>query len=187
MSGQTHPIAAGLEKCRSYLLLLARLNLEDGPRGRIESSDVVQQTLLEAHEQRDKLPQNADELCAWLRTGLANNIRDQQKHLRRQKRDIRREQSLEAALAASSQRLAEQAATLQPSPSQQAMRAEDLVQLASALWHLAETQREAIVLHHLQGWTISQTAQRLDKTDAAIAGLLHRGLRQLRALLGSKV
>ncbi len=184
MSGQpNNPIAAGLEGCRSYLMLLARMNLEDGPKGKIEPSDVVQQTLLEAHAQRDKLPQNADELCAWLRTALANNIRDQRRHLRRQKRDVACERSLDAVLAASSQRLAERAATLNSTPSQQAMRAEEMVRLAGALWRLPEAQREAVILHHLQGWTISQTAQRLSKTDPAIAGLLHRGLRQLRMLL----
>jgi RNA polymerase sigma-70 factor, ECF subfamily len=177
---------AEVDRYRSYLLLLARMNLNGEPQRKIEPSDVVQQTLLEAHAARERLPADEEELCAWLRTALANNIRDQRKHLRRQKRDPAREKSLEAALAESSQRLADQAATLQPSPSQQAMRAENLLRLAAALWKLPEAQRDTIILHHLQGWTISQTAERLGKTDAAIAGLLHRGLRELREILGSR-
>jgi RNA polymerase sigma-70 factor (ECF subfamily) len=159
------------------------MSLDRATKAKVEASDVVQQTLMEAYAQRERLPDGADELCAWLRTALANNIRDQRKHLRRQKRDAARERSLDAALTASSQKLAGQMTTLRPSPSQAVMRAEEMVRLAAALWQLSEGQREAIVLHHLQGWTISQTAEKLGKSDAATAGLLHRGLRQLREIL----
>jgi RNA polymerase sigma-70 factor (ECF subfamily) len=163
------------------------MNLEDGPRGRLEPSDVVQQTLLEAYAQRDKLPHKPDELCAWLRTALANNIHDQRRHLRRHKRDIRRELSLAVVLANSSERLGKHGAAVNSSPSGLAMRAEDLLQLATALWQLPEAQRDAIVFHHLQGLTISRTAQSLGKTEAAIAGLLHRGLRALRGQLSPEM
>jgi RNA polymerase sigma factor (sigma-70 family) len=71
----------------------------------------------------------------------------------------------------------------QSSPSQQAVRNEELVRLADALLQLPEAQREAIVLHHLQGCPLSETARVLGKTDAAVAGLLHWGLKQLRACM----
>ena len=48
---------------------------------------------------------------------------------------------------------------------------------------LPSAQREAIVLHHLQGCSLAQTARSLDKTDTAVAGLLHRGLKKLRELM----
>lgn len=172
-----------LEQYRSYLLLLARMHLEGGLQGKVAPSDVVQLTLLEAHALAAKLPRGEGELAAWLRMALANNIRDARKHLRRKRRDMARERSLDAQLHASSVQLGEKLAALQSSPSRQAMRQEDLVRLASAIWSLPESQREVIVLHHLQGWKLSETAQRLEKTDAAIAGLLHRGLRKLRELL----
>jgi RNA polymerase sigma-70 factor (ECF subfamily) len=161
------------------------MNLERVIPSKIEASDVVQQTLLEAHGARDRLPTNEDELCTWLRVALANNIRDERRRLRRQKRDAAREQSLEIALNNSNDRLAEQAATLQPSPSQQAIHAEQVLRLANAVWQLPDAQRDAVMLHHLQGWTISQSAQSLGKSEAAVAGLLHRGLRQLRTVLTS--
>lgn len=69
------------------------------------------------------------------------------------------------------------------SPSQQAVRNEDLRRLAEALTQLPEAQREAIVLHHLQDRSLSETARSLGKTDAAVAGLLHRGLKRLRELM----
>jgi RNA polymerase sigma-70 factor, ECF subfamily len=178
----TMPQNPQLEQYRSYLLLLARMHLA-GPQARVEPSDVVQQTLMEAHAQVAKLPRVQEELAAWLRVALANNIRDARKHLRRKRRDVTRERSLEAQLHASSQQLDGKLAALDTSPSRRAMRHEDLLRLADALCKLPAAQRDAVMLHHLQGWTLSEMAKRMDKTDAAVAGLLHRGLRKLRELL----
>ena len=172
-----------LEQYRSYLLVLARMQLDPGPRNRIETSDVVQQTLLEAHVNRDQFSGDETQLAGWLRKALANNIRDAIRRIRRQKRDVRRERSLEQAIDESSARLAGCLRADQTSPSQQAVRQEDLLRLADALMELSDGQRDAVMLHHLQGWTIGEVAEHLNKTDAAVAGLLHRGLRQLRKLM----
>jgi RNA polymerase sigma-70 factor (ECF subfamily) len=161
------------------------MHLEKLERRKVEPSDVVQQTLIEAHSQIDKLPATHAALAAWLRTALANNIRDARKYLRRQRRDIARERQLPAQLSRSSQQLGAALAALHLSPSQKAIRQEELLKLADAIWSLPELQREAIVLHHLQGCTLSETASRLNKSDAAVAGLLHRGLRKLRERLSA--
>lgn len=177
-----------LDAFRSYLLLLARLQLDGGPRNRIDASDIVQQTLLEAHVKLDQFHGGDSALAAWLRQALINNLRDAWRALRKGKRDIRREQSLEDAVEHSSARLQGMlAAPSAPggSPSQQAVRNEDILRLADALTQLPEAQREAIVMHHLQGCSLTRTAQNLDRTDAAVAGLLHRGLKKLRALMNA--
>jgi RNA polymerase sigma-70 factor (ECF subfamily) len=176
-----------LDRYRSYLLLLARMQLDIRPRQKVDPSDVVQQTLLEAHAKRGQFEGNDAGLAAWLRTALANNIRDSLRKLRRQKRDVSRERSLEAAVEQSSQRLGEWLAADCSSPSMKAIRNEDLLRLADALMQLAEDQREAVALHHLQGWKIGEVAEHLDRTEAAVAGLLHRGLRKLRELMEVKV
>ena len=124
-------------------------------------------------------------LAAWLRQALVNNLRDAWRALRKGKRDIRRELALDEAVAHSSARLEGMLAAPDSSPSQRAVRNEDLLRLADALIQLPEAQREAIVLHHLQGCTLSETARGLGKTDAAVAGLLHRGLRKLREIMTS--
>ncbi len=173
-----------LERYRSYLLLLARMQLDARPQRRLDPSDIVQQTLLEAHAQRPAFAGDERGLGAWLRRALVNNLRDALRALRRGKRDVAREQSLEAAVDESSARLANWLAADHTSPSGKAARNEDLLRLADALDELPEPQREAIVLHHLQGWTLADVAQRLERTDAAVAGLLHRGLKRLRELLG---
>jgi RNA polymerase sigma-70 factor (ECF subfamily) len=159
------------------------MQLNVRPRQQVDPSDLVQQTLLEAHAKRDQFEGDDAGLAAWLRTALANNIRDSLRKLRREKRDVSRERSLESAVEQSSQRLQEWLAADGSSPSMKAIRNEDLLRLADALMQLAQDQREAIVLHHLQGWKIGEVADQLDRTEAAVAGLLHRGLRRLRELM----
>jgi RNA polymerase sigma-70 factor (ECF subfamily) len=183
MEPQDAPRNRPLEEFRSYLLLLARLQLEGGPRNRIDASDVVQQTLLEAHAKADQFHGDDSALTAWLRQALANNLRDAWRALHKGKRDIRREQTVAQAVERSSARLEGMLAAPQSSPSQRAVRNEDLLRLADALRRLPEPQREAIVLHHLQGCSLVKTAQCLGKTDAAVAGLLHRGLKKLRKIM----
>ena len=173
----------GLERFRSYLLLLAGMQLEARPRSKIEPSDVVQQTLLEAHARLEQFEGDDSALAAWLRQALTNNLRDAWRALRREKRDIRREQALAEQVAESSARLEGMLAAAQSSPSQQAARNEDLLRLADGLARLPEPQRQAIVLHHLQGFSLAETALNMKRTDAAVAGLLHRGLKALRKLM----
>jgi RNA polymerase sigma-70 factor (ECF subfamily) len=103
--------------------------------------------------------------------------------LGRQKRDVGREQALEAALASSSSRLDGWLAAEQSSPSQQAVRHEDALRLAEALEQLPEAQREALVLQHWQGWSLADIGRHLGRSPEAVAGLLKRGLKQLRGIL----
>jgi RNA polymerase sigma-70 factor (ECF subfamily) len=63
------------------------------------------------------------------------------------------------------------------------VRNEMLARLADALLSLGDAQREAIITYHLKGATLKETAERLGKSDTAVAGLLHRGLQRLKALM----
>lgn len=171
------------DRYRSYLLFLARLQLDSRAQNKLDPSDVVQQTLLEAHERQDQFHGSDEALAAWLRRALANNLRDALRAFRRGKRDIAREQSLEAAIERSSGRMAGILAADQSSPSRVVSRHEELLRMADALLLLPDAQREAVVLHHLQGWPISEVAGQMRRTEPAVAGLLHRGLKQLRRLM----
>ena len=90
---------------------------------------------------------------------------------------------LEAEVDGSFSRAEVSLAAVQTSPSQQVSREEELVAMADALAQLPEAQREAVILHHLQGATLVEVATQLQRTEAAVAGLLHRGMKQLRELL----
>jgi RNA polymerase sigma-70 factor (ECF subfamily) len=110
----------GLERFRSYLLLLARARLDPLVRAKVGASDVVQQTLLEAHRDRDRFRgRTVGEQAAWLRQILARNLANVVRDRRRDKRDVAREQGLQAAVDESAARLEGWLAAEQLSPSQQ--------------------------------------------------------------------
>ncbi|HLJ95953.1 MAG TPA: RNA polymerase sigma factor [Gemmataceae bacterium] len=179
----TNP-SGGLERFREYLGLLAKLQVAPRLRSKVDLSGVVQQTLLEAYQARSRFPQRSDRhKAAWLRRILANNLRDEIRKLETAAREVRRERSLEAALEASSSRLEVWLAADQSSPSQKAMRQEQLLLLADALTQLPSDQRQAVELHHLQGCPLAEVAQHMDRSKGAVAALLFRGLKKLRAVL----
>jgi RNA polymerase sigma-70 factor (ECF subfamily) len=174
----------GLERFRSYLLLLARVRLDPMVRAKVGASDVVQQTLLEAHRDLAQFRgRTVGEQAAWLRQILARNLANVVRDLRRDKRDLAREQPMQAALNESASRLEAWLAAEQSSPSQQVERQERAVRLAEALATLPENQREAVVLRHWQGCSLVEIGEHLGCTTAAVTGLLHRGLRNLRQQL----
>ena len=177
---------AGLERFRAYLVLLARLEISPRLRDQVDLSGVVQQTLLEAHQGLIDYPggpKTEAEMTAWLRSILSHNLADVLRKLTARKRDIRREWSLEKALDQSSSRLEQWLTVDQSSPSQRVMRQEEILRMAATLATLPEGQRRAIELHHLQGWPLAEIAAELGTTKAAVAGLLHRGLKNLRMQL----
>jgi RNA polymerase sigma-70 factor (ECF subfamily) len=173
-----------LERFRAYLRLLARMQLDPRLQAKLDPSDLVQQTLLEALQMLDRFQERSDaELAAWLRQILARNLTNAARDLGRAKRDVARECSLEAALEQSSARLEAWLVAEQSSPSQQAQRKEQVLRLAEALTSLPEAQREALTRRYLQSWSLDAIGRQLNRSPAAVAGLIKRGLKQLRLLL----
>jgi RNA polymerase sigma-70 factor (ECF subfamily) len=177
---------AVLERFRGYLHMLARLHLDPRLRGKLDASDIVQQSLLQAYEGLEAFHGSSDlQLAAWLRQILARVLSNALRDFRRGKRDVRLERSLEQALDASSARLEKWLAAQESSPRQQAERLEDALRLTEALGKLPDAQREALILQHWQGWSLAEIGAHLGRTPGAVGGLIKRGLKQLRVLLTS--
>jgi len=112
----------GFEKYREYLRFLARVGLDPRLRARLDPSDIVQDTFLEAYQARRGYEERTAEAeAAWLRRILAHNLANAHRDHHREKRDVDRERSIEAALDRSSIRLGGWLAASDPSPSRQAM------------------------------------------------------------------
>jgi RNA polymerase sigma-70 factor (ECF subfamily) len=170
-----------LESYRSYLRLLAGLHLGPRLRRKIDPSDLVQLTLLKAHEAAGRCPVAGEAaLAAWLRQILARTMADEARRYSRGKRDAELERSLVAGLDESSVGLEPWLADHHSAPSQQAIRHEQLLALAEALDALPDDQRQAVELHHLCGCSVAEVGARLGRSHASVAGLLRRGIKALR-------
>ena len=100
-----------------------------------------------------------------------------------QARDPGRERSLEGELERSSSRLESLLVADQTSPSERAVRGEELLRLAHAIARLPEDQRRVVELHYLRGLAVADVAEEIGRTRPAAVGLLFRGLKRLRELL----
>jgi RNA polymerase sigma-70 factor (ECF subfamily) len=181
---KTQPEERSLERYGDYLRLLARLQLSPRLQAKLDASDVVQQTLLQAHESRTQFRgQTEAEWLAWLRAILANALAGAMRRFSTEARDLGRECSLEAQLDLSSSRLEGLLAADQSSPSERAGRGEELLRLAQAMAQLPPDQRRVVELHYLKALPVAEVAELLDRTRPAVVGLLFRGLKRLRNLL----
>lgn len=175
-----------IERFREYLAAMARLQVAARPwlAAKLDASDLVQQTLLKAYAARKQFcGQSPAEMAAWLRQILTRTLANELRALGQAKRNVGAERSLEADLDASSCRFDAWLAADQTSPSEHVRWRERAGAIAAAVDALPDDQREVVLLKHCQGLTLADIATQLDRTPAAIAGLLRRGLARLRTQL----
>jgi len=186
MADPLDALEGSLKEYRDYLRLLVHAQIGPSLRGKLDASDLVQQTLLKAYERRDQFRgQTEAELASWLRRILARNLADAVRQFHSGTRNARLERSLEAALDGSSSRLQAWLAADHSSPIQAAQRNEHLVRLAAAVTALPEEQRRAVELHHLQALPLAEVSRRMRRSKRSVAGLLFRAFRGIRAALGN--
>jgi RNA polymerase sigma-70 factor (ECF subfamily) len=179
-----HP-GLDLERYRPLLRVQARqLRLTPHFARRFDSSDLVQLTLLQAHQCRGEFRGSTEpELLKWLHEILLHVAADQVRRATAKKRDLGLEQSLAAAINDSSLRLEQFLADRGEAPDARAEREELLLRVAGAIDQLPEDQRDAVVLRDLMGLSVAEVAARMGRTQKAAAGLLLRGRARLRELL----
>lgn len=181
MSGETEAVNQTLEEFRAYLETLTFIQINPRLRGKFGLSDVVQNTLLEAWKDLERIEAlDAAGRKRWLRRMLMNNLLEEIERWRTGRRDVRLEQPLQAAADESSCRLQSWLAAEDSSPSERLAREEDGLRLLEALSKLDARQREALILQKYHGWTLAQIAEHLGCTVGAVAGLHARGLKSLR-------
>ena len=175
-----------LQKCRSYISLIARAQIEGWMRTKVDASDLVQQTLLEAHQglEQFKGETEAEWLC-WLRGILKHNTLDfARKYQGAAKRDVKREFSFDQYATAS--RSTAQKWELKDStetPSRILLNREQEILMADAVSELPEDYQEVIMLRNLQRLSFKQVAERMNRSPGAVQMLWLRALNQLQERL----
>ena len=174
-----------LEGFRTYLELLARVEIGRRLQAKIDVADVVQETFLEAHRNFGNFRGDSEaEFAGWLRSILSARVSNLVRHyVTTQGRDLRREQPMEINVDQSSVLLDRGLWAQQSSPSQAAQRRERGVLLAEALDRLPRDYREVVILRHLEELTFPEVAERMKRTVDSVQKLWVRALANLRRMM----
>src|SRR5262245_57613918 len=146
-----------LELYRNYLRLLARIEIGRQLQGKLDASDVVQETFLEAHKHFAQFQGESEpQFVQWLRQILSAKMSNLVRHyVGTQGRDIRREKGFAIDLDKSSKRLEQALSASISSPSQQAAKREQAVLVADAVERLPEEYRDVILMRHWESMTFA--------------------------------
>lgn len=185
-SGKTEALGVLLNAYTNYLKVLAEEQLDFRLRRRLNASDIVQETLLEAfrdfHLFRGCF---ADEFRSWLRRILIHNLmRTTEKHLAASKRDIRNELSFAQTSSLSGQskaRIDWLFVDHSNSPSALVCEQEKRHLVATAILALPRDYQEIIELRHIEGLEFSEIARRLGKSSGACRMLWLRAIERLKS------
>jgi RNA polymerase sigma-70 factor (ECF subfamily) len=183
-AGSREALGRVLETFRGYLLLVADREMDPELRAKGGGSDLVQETFLEAQRDLAGFHGNSvQELRAWLRRVLLNNLANFTRQFRaRGKRDVRREASLEAG-GSSHERGAGLAADIS-SPSGQAVAQEQAEALAKALECLPPDYRRVLDLRHNEQLSFEEIGRQMQRTANAARMLWLRAVERLQIEMG---
>jgi RNA polymerase sigma-70 factor (ECF subfamily) len=165
---------------------IVRLRMSPELRSQVDSMDLVQDTLLMAVRDLDDFTcHNDGDFLRWLLSVAENRIHDNVDKFHAQKRDIRRQVSLE--------KLVKQATSLErrgglplatTTPSAVLARREDLDRLEQAMDRIKPEYRQVIMLAKIEGRSHKDIGARLGKSPAAVAMLLSRAIVALSNAFG---
>ena len=167
-----------LDLHRDYLRGIAAQQLPPKLQGRIDDSDVIQQTCLSVHKQFTGFAgSDPAEFVAWLRLiherNIQNAVRD---HLVVQKRSVDRDVATEQ----------DNLVGHETTPSQIVLRAEQSAQLKDALSSLPEEEQGVLRLRYYENYSVQQIAEVLGLTPDAVAWRMKKGMKAMKKHLGDE-
>jgi RNA polymerase sigma-70 factor, ECF subfamily len=170
---------------RRYIARLASTQIGQRLQGKADASDLVQDALVEVHRHFGQFRGTTEaEFGVWLRTILAGLVAN---HVRRflgtKQRDARLERAIASEIKDSSYVLNRQLAAAVGTPSEEAVKHEDSLQLTDALESLPEHYRQVIVLRQLEGLPFAEVARRMGRSLDSVEKLWTRALGRLRQML----
>lgn len=172
-----------LQRFRPFLKTLAENQLHAKLRKKIDPSDIVQQTMLQAVAAESQWRgQNDAAKAGWLKAILQNVLNGLARSFHRDCRNVDRELGSHSQVASSSS--AFDLAADQTSPSGQIQSDEERAEILRVIAFLTEEQRHAMVLRYWHDRSLAEIAQEMGKSPDAVAGLLYRAMKVMRSELG---
>lgn len=178
-AGSREALGELIDQCRAYLLLVANSELDRQLHAKVAPSDVVQETLLRAHEHFEQFHGSSEkEFLAWVRRILLNQVVNVRRDLRRAKRDVNREQPMTGNSQVSVPAI--DPATGEPTPSRQISAKEDSLELSEAIERLPEDYKTAVLLRYQQDLSFAEMGKELDRSEDAARKLWYRAVERLQ-------
>ncbi len=170
-----------LDGCRQYLLLIANEVIGTELQAKLGASDLVQDTLLEAHRHLGAYRgRSGAEMRAWLRKILECRLANIRRSYRAtEKRAVSREVAVESLLDRSGAG-GDILASRSPSPSNHAVRSELTRALDRAMTRLPEHYRTAVAWRHQEQLSWEEIGRRMGCTADAARKVWGRAIQLLR-------
>lgn len=179
-----------LQRFRPFLKALAERELLGSLRQKVDASDIVQQTMLQAVESQEQWRGQGDAAKAgWLKAILLNVTRGVSRSFHRLGRNVDRERSLERDSGGSSSNgdaSGVKALDLDgghTSPSLALQTHEDQERILGAIEKLSPEQKQVLLLRYWEDHSLAEIAEKLGKSPDAVAGLLYRAMKVMRSEL----
>ncbi len=173
--------------CRTYLGFAARSQVESWLRVKVDASDLVQETMLEACRDFERFQGGSEqEFLAWVRRILRHNAADFVRRYRgTAKRQARREVRFRDP-ADTLARGAPEPASSDRTPSQEFLQLDNRLRMSQALAGLPSDYQEVIQLRNLQRLSFNEVAQRMQRSRPAVQMLWMRAIKKLQEALGDE-
>ena len=185
-NGDSNAIDQLLQRYRSRLKGMASMRLDPRLLQRVDPSDIVQETLIEAHR---RLPEYLRDrplpFYPWLRGIAWNRLIDlHRRHVQSQRRTVNREVKLSIKLPGQTTGMLIKQLTMQESgPLQALVEIELHERLRKCLDELPEIDREVLILRHLEQLSVTESAAVLDIPEGTVKSRHFRALEKLRLQL----
>jgi len=178
-----------LDRYRDFLRRMVEVRLDRRLAARVDASDVVQETLVEASRRLDDyLRERPLPFFGWLRQLAGERMIDMhRRHVVSQRRSVMREHRDSEPVDASADELVRRLLAGDTSPSQHVIRKERHEQLRKALGALTDRDREIVLMRHLEHLSTAEIAGALEISESAVKSRLLRALLRMRQQMDDMV
>jgi len=179
--GSTVALGQRVDASRSYLLAVARRSLPSSLQAKLSPSDLVQEAALEAHRDFAMFQgEQREELFAWLRRILLNNVANVRRHFEETaKRDVSLEVAWEQVASCAIVDLIHDPRT----PCSQLVSLEQRNAMEEALSRLPADLRNAIELRNKEHLSFAEIGAQMKCSPSAARKLWARAIERLRHML----